>query len=279
MSIFCDVAYSSTIGAMSIIESIILGLIQGLTEFIPISSSGHLVIAQYFMNGASDHLFLEWINLGTVLALLIYFRKRIWSATIDVIKGKDYRLARNVIVAMLPAALMGFIFASTIEESPFFGSVWTVVVTLFVVGVLLVVVERLPKLSQVKDEVELPVSRALTIGLRQVLALIPGTSRSGSTIIAGRIMGLNAAKAAEFSFLVSIPIMLGVIAKLLLKSSDRAYLMDNLAPLAVSNTVAFISGLIAVGFLMRYLEKRSLAIFGYYRIGLALVLVGVLLLQ
>lgn len=279
MSIFCDVAHSSTIGAMSIIESIILGLIQGLTEFIPISSSGHLVIAQYFMNGASDHLFLEWINLGTVLALLIYFRQRIWSAFVDVFKGKDYRLARNVIVAMLPAGLMGFLFASIIEESPFFGSVWTVVVTLFVVGVLLVVVERLPKLSKVKDEAELPVSRALTIGLVQVLALIPGTSRSGSTIIAGRIMGLNAAKAAEFSFLVSIPIMLGVIAKLLFKSSDRTYLIDNFVPLMVGNAAAFISGLIAVGFLMRYLEKHSLAIFGYYRIGLALVIVGVLLLQ
>ena len=264
---------------MSIIESIILGLIQGLTEFIPISSSGHLVIAQYFMNGASDHLFLEWINLGTVLALLIYFRKRIWSALVDVARGKDYRLARNVIVAMLPAGLMGFLFANMIEESPFFGSVWTVVVTLFVVGVLLVVVDRLPKLSKVKDEAELPTTRALTIGLVQVLALIPGTSRSGSTIIAGRIMGLNAAKAAEFSFLVSIPIMLGVIAKLLIKSSDRTYLLDNLMPLLVSNTVAFISGLIAVGFLMRYLEKHSLAIFGYYRIGLALVLVSVLLLQ
>ena len=279
MSIFCDAARSSTIDPMSIIESIILGLIQGLTEFIPISSSGHLVIAQYFMNGASDHLFLEWINLGTVLALLIYFRKRIWSALVDVVRGKDYRLARNVIVAMLPAGLMGFLFANMIEESPFFGSVWTVVVTLFVVGVLLVVVDRLPKLSKVKDEAELPTTRALTIGLVQVLALIPGTSRSGSTIIAGRIMGLNAAKAAEFSFLVSIPIMLGVIAKLLIKSSDRTYLLDNLMPLLVSNTVAFISGLIAVGFLMRYLEKHSLAIFGYYRIGLALVLVSVLLLQ
>ena len=264
---------------MSLLEALILGLIQGLTEFIPISSSGHLVIALQFMNGASDHLFLEWINLGTVLALIIYFWERIWGAVKDVLVGKDYRLATNVIIAMLPAGLVGFFFADFIETHPFFGSVWTVVVTLFVVGVLLVVLERLPKLSKVKDEAELPKSRTLTIGLIQVLALIPGTSRSGSTIIAGRLMGLNAAKAAEFSFLVSIPIMLGVIAKLLIKESDRLYLVDNFATLMVGNVAAFVSGLIAVGFLMRYLEKHTLSIFGYYRIGLALVLAAVLLLQ
>lgn len=279
MSIFCDVGCSCTIEGMTILEALILGLIQGLTEFIPISSSGHLVIAQYFMSGASDHLFLEWINVGTVLALIIYFRQRIWSAIKDVVVGKDCRLAMNVIIAMLPAGLVGFFAADLIETHPFFGSVWTVVVTLFVVGVLLVVLERLPKLSRVKDESELPKSRALTIGLVQVLALIPGTSRSGSTIIAGRLMGLNAAKAAEFSFLVSIPIMLGVIAKVIIKESDRIYLFDNFTTLFVGNVAALISGLLAVGFLMRYLEKRSLAIFGYYRIGLALVLAIFLLVQ
>lgn len=264
---------------MTIIESIILGLIQGLTEFIPISSSGHLVIAQYFMSGASDHLFLEWINLGTVLALIIYFWKRIWGAIVDVFVGKDYRLATNVVIAMLPAGFIGFFFAEFIETHPFFGSVWTVVVTLLVVGVLLVILEKLPKLSKVRDEADLPKSRALTIGLVQVLALVPGTSRSGSTIIAGRLMGLNAAKAAEFSFLVSIPIMLGVIAKLLLKESDRLYMVDNMMPLLAGNVAAFVSGLLAVGFLMRYLEKHSLAVFGYYRIVLALVLATVLLVQ
>ena len=263
---------------MTILEAIILGLIQGLTEFIPISSSGHLVIAQYFMSGASDHLFLEWINLGTVLALIIFFRQRILGAIRDVLVGKDYRLALNIIIAMVPAGLTGYFFADLIETHPFFGSVWTVVVTLFVVGVLLVVLERLPKLSSVKDESELPKSRALVVGLVQVIALIPGISRSGSTIIAGRLMGLNAAKAAEFSFLVSIPIMLGVITKLLLQDDDRAYFVNNLVPLLVGNLAALVSGLLAVGFLMRYLEKRSLAIFGYYRIGLALVLATVLLL-
>ena len=264
---------------MSIIEALILGIIQGLTEFIPISSSGHLVAAQYFMSGASEHLFLEWINIGTVLALVIFFRHRIWGAIKDVFVGRDYRLARNVIIAMLPAGIVGFFLADFIERTAFFSSVWTVIVMLVVVGIGLIILDRLPKLSEVRDEADLPAPRALTIGLVQVLALIPGTSRSGSTIIAGRLMGLKPAQAAEFSFLVSIPIMLGVIAKLMIRESDRAYLWDNLTPLIVGNIAALLAGLLAVGFLMRYLEKHSLSIFGWYRIGLAVVLVVVLLVQ
>lgn len=263
---------------MSIFEGIVLGIIQGLTEFIPISSSGHLVITQYFMSGASEHLFLEWINLGTVLALVIYFRRRIVQILRDVFMGKDYRLAINVIIAMMPAGLAGFFFSDFIESNAFFGSVWTVIVMLVVVGILLIVVEKLPRLSATVLE-KLPAKRALAIGLVQVLALIPGTSRSGSTIIAGRVSGMKAADAAEFSFLVSIPIMFGVIAKLLIKEADRTYLVDNFAPLVWGNIAALISGLLAVGFLMRYLQKRPLSVFGWYRIGLALVLVVVLVLQ
>jgi undecaprenyl-diphosphatase len=264
---------------MSIFEAIILGLIQGLTEFIPISSSGHLVVAQTFMSGASEHLFLEWINLGTVLALVIFFWPRIRDTLHNIFVKKDLRLATNVVIAMLPAGLVGFFMADLIETHPFFGSVWTVVVTLTLVGLLLIVVDRLPKLSEIPLLEKLPRSRALTIGLVQVLALIPGTSRSGSTIIAGRLMGLKAADAAEFSFLVSIPIMLGVILKLLIREGDRAYLLDNFAPLMIGNLAALVSGLLAVGFLMNYLTKHSLAVFGYYRIALAGVLVVVLLLQ
>ena len=230
------------------------------------------------MSGASSHLFLEWINVGTVLALMIYFRTRIWGILRSIWVDHDYTMARNVVIAMLPAGIIGFTFADVIESRAFFSSPWTVLVMLVVVGVLLIVLERLPKLS-LPEKAELPANRALIIGLTQVIALIPGTSRSGSTIIAGRLMGLTASRAAEFSFLVSIPIMLGVITKLLVKDGDRAYLMENFVPLMAGNLAALISGLIAVGFLMRYLEKHSLAVFGWYRIALAVVLLIVLLLQ
>lgn len=263
---------------MSIIEAIILGIIQGLTEFIPISSSGHLVIAQYFMSGASSHLFLEWINVGTVLALIIFFRSRIINIIRTILQNHDYRLLINIVIAMLPAGIVGFLAADFIESQPLFASPYTVVVTLATVGVLLVLIDRLPRLGEVTEET-MPKKRALAIGLAQVCALIPGTSRSGSTIIAGRMMGLNAERAAEFSFLVSIPIMIGVITKLLVKSGDRAYLFDNFTMLAVANIAALISGLIAVKFLMGYLKKHSLSIFGWYRIGLALVLATILLVQ
>lgn len=259
------------------LEAVILGLIQGLTEFIPISSSGHLVIAQTFLSGAGDHLFLEWINIGTMLALLVFFRKRIWKILIDVFKNRNFRLARNIVLTAVPAGLVGFVLADFIGSSWFFASAVVVVFTLAIVGVVMVVLEKLPKLSPVEDGEKLPWQRALIIGLAQVLALIPGTSRSGSTIIAGRLMGLSAAEAAEYSFLASLPIMIGVTAKVFLTDSD--YLMAHAGTLALSNFAAFISGLIAVGFLMRYLSKHSLAVFGWYRIGLAAVLAIILLVQ
>lgn len=264
---------------MNSVESMVLGLIQGLTEFIPVSSSGHLVIAQHFFSGASDHLFLEFINFGTLLALLIYFRKRIKNICVDVFLHKNFILARNILITALPAGAAGLLFASFIETSSFFESTVVVTISLLVVGVVMIVLEKLPKASSVKQGENLGALRALAIGMVQILALIPGVSRSGSTIIAGRLAGFNAAAAAEYSFLVSLPIMIGVSIKLLAKESDRAYLFEHLPVLLISNTVAFISGLLAIGFLMRYLAKHNLAVFGWYRVGLATILSVILLLQ
>lgn len=264
---------------MSWLETIILGLIQGLTEFIPISSSGHLVIAQHFFSGASDHLFLEFINIGTFLALIVYFRQKILDIVYDVFVAHNFRLALNIVVTALPAGIVGYLLSDFIDQSSFFGSLTVVALTLTVVGVIMIVLEKLPKLSAVRDGSMLSIWRALTIGLLQMFALIPGVSRSGSTIIAGRLMGLNAAASAEYSFLASLPIMLGVVLKNFVKSSDRQYLMAHLPILTVSNIVAFVAGLFAVGFLMRYLAHHSLAVFGWYRIGLAFMLAVIILLQ
>ena len=262
---------------MQWLEAVILGLIQGLTEFIPISSSGHLVIAQTFLSGASDHLFLEFINIGTMLALFVFFRKRIWGILTDIFVHKKYRLAINIIITVLPAGILGFVLADFIGSTAFFSSAVVVVFTLAIVGVVMVVVEKLPKLSPIKDGETLTKPRALIIGLAQALALIPGVSRSGATILAGRFMGLKPAEAAEYSFLASLPIMLGVTLKVLV--GDTEYLVANAGTLFVSNLVAFIAGMFAVGFLMKYLSKHSLAIFGWYRIVLALVLAVILLVQ
>lgn len=259
------------------IESIILGLIQGLTEFIPISSSGHLVVAQHFFSGASDHLFLEWINIGTMLALVVYFWRRIVRIIRDVVIEREFRLARNILITILPAGLVGYFAADYINSTDFFGSMTVVVVMLAVVGILMIVLERLPKASTIKNGTALTMPRAFMIGIAQMLALIPGTSRSGSTIIAGRLSGLSPKEAAEYSFLASIPIMAGVTLKVFLQ--DYEYFVANVDTLVIGNIAAFVSGIMAVGFLMRYLARHSLAVFGWYRIALASVLVVVLLIQ
>jgi undecaprenyl-diphosphatase len=263
---------------MNIVESIVLGIIQGLTEFIPVSSSGHEVLLEHFF-GVKDHLFLEFINIGTVVALVIYFWPKIMDLLEEVIFRHNWHLARNILISAIPAGFFGLLLANVIEENSFFSNAWVVSVMMLLVGGVMIALEKLPRLSDVKDGEHLSKGRALTIGLAQAVALIPGTSRSGSTIIAGRLVGLAPAAAAEYSFLLSIPVMLGVIAKLFLKSSDRAYFAANVPSILISNFFAFVSGLIAVGFLMRYLAKHNLSVFGWYRVTLAVVVMGLLLLQ
>lgn len=253
---------------MNVFEIIILGLVQGFTEFIPVSSSGHLVLTQALFGHQSDHLLIESLDIGTVLALIIYFWPKLMDLAREVFIDRNLRLLRNILLTALPAGLVGLALASFIEESSFFGAPLVIATGLILIGVLMVVLEKLPKLSATKNGEALTAGRAVTIGLAQVFALIPGVSRSGSTMVTGRLMGLNAEKAAEFSFMVSIPIMLGLIAKLFLKESDRMYLIANSQTILIGNIAAFISGLIAVGFLMRFLSKHTLAGFGWYRIGL-----------
>jgi undecaprenyl-diphosphatase len=258
------------------LEAAILGVIQGVTEFIPVSSSGHLILAQNFLSGASDHLFVQFLDIGTTLALIIFFRKRIGKIIVDVFVNKNFRLARNLIITILPAGVIGFTMAGFIETNGFFGNPLVVATGLFVVGLIMVLLEKFPKASFVPTGERLPWWRALVIGLAQVFALIPGVSRSGSTIITGRLMGLKPAEAAEYSFLVSIPIMVGVIAKLFI--SDHDYMTTHAGAIFVANLAAFIAGIVVIKFLMGYLSKHSLAIFGWYRMALAAVVVIVVLL-
>lgn len=267
---------------MNIFIGLLLGLVQGLTEFIPVSSSGHLEIVQQLIGGRADdfHLFLELINFGTLLALIIYYRKRIVEIIKDIFKKHNYKLALNIIITCIPAGLAGLALSHFIEESPFFSSLYTIAIAMGIVGILMIIVDKLPKKSALKNENYLTKSRALLIGLAQVFALIPGVSRSGSTIVAGRLMGLNSKSSADYSFLVSIPLMTAVCAKTLVSSTTRAYLMDNFGVLAAANLVAFISGLFAISFCLKYLKKsNSLKAFGIYRVIISLIVLIILLIQ
>lgn len=266
---------------MDIIQAIALGLVQGLTEFIPVSSSGHLEIIQHLFQFPSEnfHLFLEFINLGTLLALLIYFRKRIWRIIKNIFTERNYKLALNLVITSVPAGLAGLLLASFIEQNDFFSSLYTVSIAMFVVGILMVLIDHLPHLSKLKNENFLTPFRALLIGLSQVFALIPGTSRSGTTIVAGRLVGLDSESSAEYSFLASIPIMCGVCLKLFLSEESCIYFASNLGTILLSNLVAFVVGLIALKYLLAYLKRpRSLQTFGYYRVMLACIVFGVILI-
>ena len=269
---------------MNIFEAIILGLTQGLTEFIPVSSSGHLEIVQRLLGAgarAEDfHFFLELINFGTLFALLWYYRKRIAKLLHQVFVEKDWHMAINLLLTSIPAGLIGILLSKFIELNGFFSSLYTIAIAIGVVGILMIFVDKLPHLSNVKNEEKLSHPRALIIGLTQTLALIPGVSRSGSTILAGRVMGMDSKAAANYSFMASIPIMIGVCLKSLVSSSSRAYIADNAPMLVLSNIVAFVSGMLALTFVMKFLEKKgALSAFGYYRVILATIVLIVLIIH
>lgn len=266
---------------MDIFQAILLGLVQGLTEFIPVSSSGHLELVQHIFNFPSEnfHLFIEFINFGTLLALLFYFHRRIWKIIQNVFREKNYKLALNILITSIPAGVIGLLLSSLIENNDFFSSLYTVAIAMGVVGIIMVIIDKLPHMSSLQNENALTPARALAIGLSQTFALIPGTSRSGTTIIAGRLVGLDSESSAEYSFLASIPIMCGVCLKMFLSESSRTYFAENLNALFFSNLVAFIVGLIALKYLLKYLKKpKSLQTFGRYRIIVSCLVLGTLLI-
>jgi undecaprenyl-diphosphatase len=257
---------------MTIIESIILGAVQGLTEFIPVSSSGHLVIAQNWLGLEASHTFEVMINLGTFLALVIYFRKRIWDILVRIFKEHDLRLARNVVISAIPVLALGY-FLDDILGQPFFQNPLVVAFMLVAVGIVMIVIDKLPRASDIKKSEDLTPKRAGFIGVAQTLALIPGTSRSGATMIAGRLAGMTFKEAAEYSFLLSIPVMAAVVLKGFISEDGQAFIRDHFAAWAVSNIAALIFGLVAVGFMLRFLGNGNFKVFGWYRIGLAAVVV------
>jgi len=220
-------------------------------------------------HGEELHLLVETLNFGTVLALIIFFRHKIIAICRQVFKERNYILLRNIFLTALPVGVVGLLLSGIINSTPFFVNPVTVIVALLAVGIVMIFLEKLPKLTARSSGEKLSWKRALAIGFAQVLALIPGVSRSGSTIIAGRLAGLKPRQAAEYSFLVSIPIMLGLSAKLIFGNTQ--YLIDNWTAVLVGNIVAFIAGVLAIQFLLDFLGKHSLRIFGVYRILIATV--------
>lgn len=256
---------------MSIIEAIILGLVQGLTEFIPVSSSGHLLLLhEVFKNDGSSLGFDVALHVGTLAALLVVFKKDIINLVKNVTKqNSEGKLARTIALATLPAALAGLFFSDFIDDS--LRSPFVVMVALALVGGIMLIVDTLtPKQSS-----EVSQKQGILVGVAQILALIPGVSRSGATITAGLMLGLTRELATRFSFLLAIPIISGSALGLLIKG-DLATSGQAL-PLVFGMIAAFLSGLFAIRFMLRIIGNVGLRPFALYRIALAIV-VGLFLL-
>lgn len=253
---------------MSVWQAIIYGLIQGLTEFIPVSSSGHLeLLTEVFgFDGSFEHDVL--INIGTLIAAVLYFRKRIVTICGDVFVKKDTKTLRNLIISTIPAVVVGFFFIDFFSSDSTRNLV-TVITMLALLGIVMVAIDKFaskPKTKEVESK------HAITIGLSQVLAFIPGTSRSGSTILAGRASGLDYDTAVEYSFLLGIPVILGAILRVAITEEGVNFVSDNTAAFVAGNVAALISGLLAIHLMMRLTKRIGLKYFGIYRIVLALLL-------
>ena len=275
---------------MGFIEAIILGLIQGLTEFLPISSSAHLRIAGEFLPSATDPgaTFTAITQLGTELAVILYFRKDIariigrWFRHFGSSKGAhavtipkddpDVRLGWLIIIGTIPIVIIGFLAQDTIRSV--FRDLWLIAIVLIVFGIILGLADLLA--PRVRELNQMTYGHGIIIGLAQVLALIPGVSRSGSTMTAGRLLGYTRPAAARYGFLLAIPAVFGSGLYELVHSFGEPKGAYGYPETLVATVVAFVVGYAVIAFLMRYIEKRSFLPFVIYRILLGTTLIVLL---
>ena len=262
---------------IEIIKAIILGIVEGITEWLPISSTGHMILVEEFIKFDASGEFMEMfrvvIQLGAIMAVvLLYFHKLNPLAPSKTLKQKKDTMDIwfKVIVGVLPAAVLGLLFDDWFDEN--YYNYQTVAVTLIVYGILFIIIENKNKRkpSRIKSFQELSYKTALTVGFFQVLSLVPGTSRSGATILGAIILGTSRNIAAEYSFFLSIPVMFGAS---MLKLIKFGFEFTNLefAVLITGMAVAFIVSVIAIRFLIRYIKNNDFKAFGWYRIILGIL--------
>ena len=272
-----------------IIKTIILGIVQGITEWLPISSTGHMILVDAFMplkiyeditmNTEFVDMFMVVIQFGSILAvLLLYFHKlNPFSPKKSAIQKKNtWILWFKVLVAALPAAIVGLLFDDIIDAILYNPT--TVAIALIVYGILFIIIEKTKEPAKITTLESLDYFTALKIGAFQMLALIPGTSRSGSTILGATILGCSRKVASEFSFFLAIPMMFGAS---LLKLIKLQMSMDatGIFILLLGMIVAFVVSIIAIKSLMKYIRKHDFTIFGYYRIILGIIVIACVLFK
>ncbi len=271
---------------MNFIEAIVLGIIQGLTEFLPISSTGHLTLAGKFMNLISDKnpehwtSFMAVIQLGTMLAILIYFWKDLWNILTEFLRDNlqkrvkyseqstNAKLGWLIILGSIPIVVIGLLFKDAIEGT-FTKNLYVIGGSLIVLAIILAIAEKTAKFK--KDIKDITIFDSIMIGIAQALALIPGSSRSGTTITGGLFFGLKRDVAARFSFLLSVPAVLGS-GLLELYQSLKFIDVNLITNMIVATFFAAVSGYFAIDFLLKFLKKNTTFVFIYYRIILGLTI-------
>jgi undecaprenyl-diphosphatase len=270
---------------MNILDSVILGIVQGLTEFLPVSSSGHLILMREVLgiNTSGGLAFDAILQLGTVIAALAYFRRDVWKLVVDawkVVTGNrkqvalvDQHYLLAIIVGTLPALVLGILLEKTMDT--LFRSAVVVAVTLILGSIVFMLAERHGK----RQRTDVSVKDGWWIGVFQCIALIPGISRSGSTISGGLFRGLTRESAARFSFLLSLPIISGSGLKKLVDVIQDKPADIQMLPLAIGFAVSFLVGIACIHWLLGYLKKHGLHVFAWYRIALGLIVLLVVSLR
>lgn len=262
-----------------IFKAIVLGIVEGVTEFLPISSTGHLILVNQALSFSPDFttLFDIVIQLGAILSVVVFFWKRLWPFGTDLEHRKmTLTLWYKTIVGVLPALVLGALLGDFIEEKLF--TPWVVALALIVGGIILILIEKKTRQSHINTIAELSFKTAFLIGLIQTLAMVPGTSRAAATIIGAMLLGASRMVAVEFSFFLAIPTMVAASAYSLLKSGS-SYTAVEFAILAIGFIVSFFTALAVIKFFLNFVRKNNFIPFGYYRIALGILVIVIFLLK
>jgi undecaprenyl-diphosphatase len=266
-----------------IVTAIILGIVEGLTEFIPVSSTGHLLVAERLLGLPAEHweVFTIVIQLGAILAVVAVFWRKFWDVLIGLPTSADARrFALAVIVAFVPAAVIGALLIKQINQTLLNPAIaMPVIATAWIAGgIIILIFERLAPAPRYLDGDHLPLWKALQIGFCQVLAIIPGVSRSGATILGGELLGVERKAATAFTFYLAVPTMFGATVFELYKYRHALSAADGMK-IGVGFVVSFIVAIFIVRGLIAFVGKYGLTPFGWYRIAAGLALIGFLVLR
>lgn len=254
---------------MDTVQSIIIAIVEGLTEFLPISSTGHMIITEKLLNLSENDfskVFTVAIQLGAILAVVVLY----WKKFLDF---RNWKFYAKLVVAVMPAILLGLLFSKKIDA--LLDSSLTVAISMLAGGIILIFIDNVFKVHTIDDEKDVSFPRAFLIGAWQCLAMIPGISRSAASIIGGMQQKLTRNAAAEFSFFLAVPTMLAATGYKLYKyyNENGGFSANEVKQLAIGNVVAFIVALLAIKFFIGFLKKHGFRVWGYYRI-----IAGILLL-